>query len=274
MISNLQINIFRKASKTYYYSSLFFPKDVKDDIFILYSFVRTADDLVDTLPQNKLAFNQFVEDYKKAIRTRKSRDIILDSFVKMVIRRKINKLWINSFLKAMAADLATKKYITLKQTEQYIYGSADVIGLMIAKILDLPKESYPYAKLLGKSMQLSNFIRDIEEDNALGRCYFPQTDLRKFKLKSLDQKETSKNDIQFIKFIRFQIRRYFKWQRQAEIGFKFIPRKYRIAIMTASDMYKKTQEIIYKDPFVIYQKKVKPTKIKVIARGLYNYFSA
>lgn len=274
MIASIHTNIFRNASKTYYYSSLFFPKEVRDDIFILYAFVRTADDLVDTLPQRKIAFRNFLRSYKKALIDSSSKNIILDSFVKMINRRKINKIWINSFLNAMENDLYKKSYKSLKQTENYMYGSADVIGLMIAKILDLPKESYIYARYLGKSMQFSNFIRDIEEDNGLGRCYFPQDELRKFKLKSLFYSETSKNKKQFIKFIRFQINRYLKWQKEAEKGFIYIPKKYRIAIKTASDMYKKTQEIIYKDPFIIYEKKVKPTKLEVLGRGLLNSFSA
>ncbi len=270
MISNLQVNIFRRASKTYYYSSLFFPKEVRDDIFILYSFVRTADDLVDTIPQDKQRFLKFVKDYKKTLKTKSSPDIILDSFVEMINRRKINKTWLTSFLRAMEADLYQTKYQTIKQTEKYIYGSADVIGLMIAKILNLPKKSYPYAKALGKSMQLSNFIRDIEEDNQLGRCYFPQIELKKFKLESLDYKDVVKNKSQFIKFIRFQIRRYQKWQTEAEKGFKFIPKKYRIAVKTASDMYKKTQKVIYADPFIIYKRKVKPSKFEVISAGVIN----
>ena len=274
MVNNIHINIFRKASKTYFYSSLFFPKNVRDDIFILYAFVRTADDLVDTLPQDKIAFKNFVKEYKKTLSKKTSENIIIDSFVEMINRRKINKIWINSFLKAMESDLDKTSYLSIKQTEKYIYGSADVIGLMMAKILDLPEKSYRYAKGLGKSMQLSNFIRDIEEDNLLGRCYFPQNELKKFGLKSLQYSDVSVDKRQFIKFIRFQIKRYQKWQTQAEKGFKYIPKKYRIAIKTASDMYKKTQEIIYKDPFIIYEKKVKPTKIEVITRGLLNTISA
>lgn len=270
MSTEIHIDIFRRASKTYYYSSLFFPKEVRDDIFILYAFVRSADDLVDTIPQNKRAFNNFIREYKKALKIKTSENIIIDSFIEMINRRNINKIWINSFLKAMESDLYQKNFQTLKQTENYIYGSAEVIGLMIAKILHLPKRSYPAARLLGKSMQLSNFIRDIEEDNQLGRCYFPAGELKKFNLKSLRYEDINSNKKQFIKFIRFQIKRYFTWQAKAEEGFKFIPLRYRIAIKTASDMYKQTQKIIYKNPLVIYKKKVKPSAIRVLLQGIKN----
>lgn len=274
MTNNIHLNIFRKASKTYFYSSLFFPKEVRDDIFVLYAFVRTADDIVDTLPQNKSKFHEFIKEYQSALKIKSSQNIIIDSFVEMLTRRKIKKSWVKSFLKAMNDDLNIKNYESIKQTEKYIYGSADVVGLMIAQILNLPKESFVYAKMLGKAMQLSNFIRDIEEDNNLGRCYFPKSDLKKYKIASLKYSDVIKNKEGFIEFMHFQINRYFKWQEKAELGFKYIPKKYRIAIKTASDMYKLTQQIIYKDPFIVYRKKVKPKALEVISRGILNTISS
>lgn len=270
MLKNLHINIFRKSSKTYFYSSLFFPKEIRDDIFIMYAFVRTADDLVDTLPQNAKAFKKFVKDYEKALINKSSDNPIIDSFIELVNRRRINKSWIESFLKAMESDLHKTNFQTIKQTAKYIYGSAEVIGLMLAKIMNLPKKSYPYAKLLGKSMQLSNFIRDIEEDNQLGRCYFPKTELKKFNLPSLEYSDVILKKDQFDKFIQFQIKRYLRWQKQAESGFKYIPKKNRIAIKTASDMYKLTQLTISKNPMIVYKIKVKPTIPRIIFQGIKN----
>ena len=274
MINRLHNNIFKNASKTYYYSSLFFPKEVRDDIFILYAFVRSADDLVDSISQNRKGFRKFVGDYEKELKEKKSKNIVIDSFVEMVVRKRINKTWINSFMKAMKSDLSKTNFKTIKETEDYIYGSADVIGLMMAKILNLPKESYVYAQALGKSMQLSNFIRDIQVDNDLNRCYFPQNELEKYNLRSLKFSEVSKKQKDYKEFMHFQINRYFKWQEKAELGFKYIPKKYRIAIKTASDMYKLTQQIIYKDPFIVYRKKVKPKALEVISRGILNTISS
>ncbi len=272
-MNKLHIDIFRKASKTYFYSSLFFPKKIRDDIFILYGFARTADNLVDSIPQQRKKFKSFAIKFKKAYEGSKEPDLIVSSFVEMIKRNDIKISWVNSFLKAMESDLSKTKYQSVAELEKYIYGSASVIGLMISKILNLPKESYPSAKMLGQSMQFSNFIRDIQEDNDLGRCYFPQEDLKKFDLKSLHYNEISLKKNQFKSFINFQIKRYLSWQKKAEAGFKYLPKKYRIAIKTASDMYKQTQMIIQKDPEIIFRKKVKPTAYKVLLTGVKNTFN-
>jgi len=273
MINNLHTTIFKNASKTYYYSSLFFPKDVRDDIFILYGFVRTADDLVDSIPQQVEKYNLFVERFRKGYSGDNEDDIVISSFIGMMKRRKISLAWVESFLEAMKSDIHKSKYQTIKELENYIYGSAGVIGLMMAKILKLPEESYTYAQMLGSSMQLSNFIRDLQEDNELGRCYFPQTDLKKFNLKSLKFSEVTKKKNEFRLFMDFQIERYFNWQNIAENGFKYIPKRYRIAIKTASDMYKKTQLIISKNPAIVFKRKVKPSPFSILLQGVKNSFS-
>ena len=68
-------------------------------------------------------------------------------------------------------DIKKKEYNSLEETLEYIYGSAEVIGFFMAKIIGLSDESLYYAGRLGRSMQYINFIRDIEEDNNLGRRY-------------------------------------------------------------------------------------------------------
>jgi phytoene synthase len=151
----------------------------------------------------------------------------------------------------MEQDLQKTTYQTVQQTEQYMYGSAEVVGLMMARILALPDDAYHYARLLGKAMQYINFIRDIEEDILLGRTYLPQEDLQKFDLDLLSEEEAYKKPDAFCAFIDYQIERYTTWQSEAEEGFSVIPRRYRIPIQTASNMYRWTASEIGKDPFVV-----------------------
>jgi len=77
---------------------------------------------------------------------------------------------------------------------------------------------------------------------------------------------------EFKKFIDTQIDYYFKWQTEAEQGFKYIPRRYLIPIKTASDMYNWTALKIKDNPFIIYEEKVKPSKFKIISTILKNTF--
>jgi phytoene synthase len=257
-------SVFKKGSKTYFYSSLFFPKEVKKEVFTLYSFVRTADNYADSLPQDKKAFDNFKESYFSAIKGKKSNDIVIDSFVELSKRKGFDKSWASDFLKSMEMDFTKKEYSTLKETEKYIHGSAEVIGLFMSKILDLNKKSYPFARKLGKAMQYINFIRDIEEDIALGRNYFPKKDLDSVGLSALSKEEAYKNPKAFNKFVQLQLKRYFLWQKEAEKGFKFIPKSELVQIKTASDMYKWTARKIQKDPFIVFRKKVKPIVPRII----------
>ena len=81
MKNNSIFQIFKQGSKTYFYSSVFFPKKVKEDVFILYAFVRTADDYVDCTPQKLDEFFSFKERYQQAIKGIKSNNEIIDKFV-------------------------------------------------------------------------------------------------------------------------------------------------------------------------------------------------
>lgn len=267
-------NIFKSGSRTYFYSSFFFPKDVRDDVTILYAFVRTADDFVDAIPQQKKEFYAFAELYKKASHGGKVNNEIITAFIDLMNRKQIDPAWVDAFLSAMAQDLTKTIYNTIEETEEYMYGSAEVIGLMMAKIMNLPQESFAAAQKLGKAMQYINFIRDINEDIQLGRTYLPFKELKKTGLHSLHPKDTFEKREAFTDYILNQISRYEVWQAEAEKGFHYIPVRFRIPIKTASDMYKYTANQIKKDPLVVYRRKVKPSMYLIIGAGVKNSLEA
>jgi len=271
MIPSKIFSIFKQGSRTYFYSSLFFPKNVRKDVFTLYSFVRVADDFVDCIPQKTTEFKEFRTLYTKALRGRQVNNLVIDSFVELMKRKAFDKKWVNAFLDSMEMDLTKKSYKNLDETIEYIYGSAEVIGLMMAKILDLPKEAYECARVQGRAMQYVNFIRDIREDLTLGRNYFPQTQMKKSKLISL---ELQKNETsQLANFISLQITQYLQWQKEAEQGYVYIPKRYLIPIKTAAQMYKWTATEIQKNPLLVYEKKLKPSVAQIMFTIVRNTFS-
>jgi phytoene synthase len=170
----------------------------------------------------------------------------------------------------MAMDLTRKEYATIADLDTYLYGSSEVIGLFMARILDLPEASYPAARLLGKAMQFINFIRDIEEDQALGRTYLPREEWETFGLAGLSREEAFRHPGEFTAFIRTQLDRYCGWQKEAQEGFAWIPWRYLVPIRTASDMYRWTGEVIRADPLVVYSRKVKPSIPRILASVLGN----
>ncbi|MGA1820445.1 MAG: phytoene/squalene synthase family protein [Thermoplasmatota archaeon] len=273
MVESRIYNIFKKGSKTYFYNSLFFPKEVREDVFILYSFVREADNFVDAVPQKKEEFCEYFDMFCAAWEGTPSKDLVLDGFVEMAKRKKFEKEWIVAFLRSMEMDLTKKHYETVEEVEEYIYGSAEVVGLMMSRILGVDERFFPNARALGKAMQYINFIRDIQEDNRLGRIYIPTSELEFYGLKDLKEETVRKTPECFAALIDHQVERYLKWQSEAERGYGGLERNARIPIMNASDMYKWTAMKILRDPMIVYSKKVKPSKLRIVLNLLGKKFT-
>jgi len=265
------ISIFNKGSRTYFYSSIFFPKGIRQEVFILYSYVRTADNLVDSIPQKTSEFKQFVRNTWQTWDGNPSGFQEIDLFVDQSKRLGFEKKWVEAFLYAMELDLAKNRYQHMDETMEYMYGSAEVVGFMMAKILKLDKKSYGYAGYLGRSMQYANFIRDFREDIEMDRLYFPIDDLcvEGISTRNLEQIAMRPD---FSEFILCQVRKYEQWQNEAEKGFIYIPKRYLIPIKTASDMYKWTISQIKQDPTIVLRKKVKPSVGRIVWTILKNSF--
>ncbi len=256
--------IFKKGSKTYFYNSLFFPKDVREDVFVLYSFVREADNLVDEVPQDPLKLGKFMDDFKKVCKGERTGDIVLDSFCDLASRKRFEKEWVQAFLRSMELDLTKHTYDTMRELDEYIYGSAEVIGLMMARIMGVNDRFQVNARALGKAMQLINFIRDIDEDNALGRRYIPTEDLETNGLMDLTFDHVRSRKGAFKGLVHQQVERYRCFQHEAEKGFQALDRDHLIPIMNASDMYNWTARKIESDPLVVYRRKVKPSIPRIV----------
>lgn len=251
--------IFAKGSRTYYTASRFFPKQLREEVTTLYAFVRVVDDFVDKQPVDKNSFIRYEHEWEVAWKGMPVKDPIISDFILLAKEKKFKKEWIQAFFASMRFDLEKKTCENMKDSLWYMYGSAEVVGLMMAKIMNLPAEAMDSAALLGRSMQYINFIRDVDEDNNLQRKYLPKS---------------VTNGAAFRKDMKEYIATFLDWQHQAEHGFKYIPYHARVAIMTASDMYKWTAKQIEKNPDIAFVKKVKPSKSRIIQTGLKNMVEA
>ena len=266
--------IFKKGSTTYYYSTKLFPAKIRKEVTRLYNFVRIADDYVDAVPQDTKGFMNFKDEYYRVLSGEKSDNKVITDFVNLSQRKQFKHEWVDAFLKSMEMDTEKSNYKNLEELNTYLYGSAEVIGLMMNRVMGLDERADESAQYLGKAMQFINFIRDIDEDLDLKRTYFPTEDLESFGLSGLTRGEARRKPEQFNAFVRSQIKVYFRWQKHAELGFEFIPKNMRIAVQTASDMYLWTAKEIYKNPFIVYDLKIKPTWSKVLLNGLRNVLNA
>ncbi|MFT5845635.1 MAG: phytoene synthase [Saprospiraceae bacterium] len=155
-------------------------KKVRPQIYAIYGFVRYADEIVDTFYEydQKVLIEEFVEDYHKALERKISLNPILNSFQEVVNQYGLHDL-VDSFIYSMMLDLEKEEYKTEEEYKKYIYGSADVVGLMCLKIfVDGDNSRYEAMKdeamKLGSAFQKVNFLRDLKDDfERLGRSYFP-----------------------------------------------------------------------------------------------------
>ncbi len=189
MSVNLYDHITQRFSKrlTQAYSTSFsmgiflLSNDIKADIYAVYAYVRIADEIVDTFHDYDKAtlLDEFILQTYQAIDRKISVNPVLHQFQKTINKYDVDKSLIDAFLKSMKMDLEFNIY-SRKAYEEYIVGSAEVVGLMCLQIfLKGDKVKYnelaPYARKLGAAFQKINFLRDLKADSiGLGRRYFPQ----------------------------------------------------------------------------------------------------
>ena len=158
---------------------------IRPDIYNIYGFVRFADEIVDSFHayNKKELFDNFELALKSALNAKISLNPILNSFQHTYHKYQIPYHLVESFMKSMRMDLTKSEYRTEAEYKEYIYGSADVVGLMCLKVFvkgddlqyDELKES---AMSLGSAFQKVNFLRDLKADfEDLNRAYFPHANL-------------------------------------------------------------------------------------------------
>jgi phytoene/squalene synthetase len=167
-------------------------RSIRQDIYNIYGFVRFADEIVDSFHDfnKQKLLNLFESDLKKSIKDKISLNPILNSFQKTFNKYEIDYKLVNSFLKSMKWDLNKKQYLNKEEFDEYVYGSADVVGLMCLKVFVKGNQKQyndlkPYAMSLGSAFQKVNFLRDLKADHdGLNRSYFPNLNIEKFDEKS------------------------------------------------------------------------------------------
>lgn len=161
--------------------------EYRDAVYAIYGFVRFADEIVDTFHQHdkQKLLNDFKDQTFEAIENKISTNPILHAFQWVVNTYNVERHLIESFLESMEMDLYQQFY-TEEDYKKYIYGSAEVVGLMCLQVFYSEERlTYehlkPYARKLGEAFQKINFLRDIQSDlDERGRFYFPDLEVERF----------------------------------------------------------------------------------------------
>ena len=258
---NCSENVTKSYSTSFSSAVKMLAPSIRQDIYNIYGFVRFADEIVDTFHDynKEELFQMFEIDLENSLKNKISLNPILNSFQHTVNKYQIPVELINAFMKSMKLDLSKKEYHTDDEYKEYIYGSADVVGLMCLKVFvngdDAKYKTLEHSAMrLGSAFQKVNFLRDLKADfEDLSRTYFPNTDLTQ-----LD--ETSKNII--IKEIEADFAEGYK-------GIQNLPIEAKFGVYTAYVYYKKLLSKLKKTPST----EIKNTRIRVPDYQKYGLFA-
>ncbi|RZP03680.1 MAG: phytoene/squalene synthase family protein [Flavobacteriales bacterium] len=173
--------ITKKYSTSFSIAVNLLSPNIREAIYNIYGFVRVADEIVDSFedyPKEEL-LDRFEEEYKYSLKVGISANPVINAFQGTLSKYNIDHALVESFLKSMRTDLEKQKYDNQKEIDEYIYGSADVVGLMCLKVFVQGDENKfnnlkEPAMKLGSAFQKVNFLRDLNEDyENLNRSYFP-----------------------------------------------------------------------------------------------------
>lgn len=240
---------------------------IRKDIYNIYGFVRFADEIVDSFHSynKEELLDRFELDLFHAIEYKISLNPILNSFQNTYHQFNLDLDDVKSFLKSMRWDLHKKKYLSQEDYKEYIYGSADVVGLMCLKVfvngdIALYNNLKDSAMALGSGFQKVNFLRDLKADQeGLERSYFPGTNMKNF-----DEKSKA--------IIIHEIEMDFKSGLKGILG---LPKEARFGVYTAYKYYYKLLLKLKKIP----SSDIKETRVRVpnyekftvLARSYVNY---
>ena len=168
-----------RHGRTYYLASLLLPSEKRSAVHALYGFARYIDDLVD-VPLDQVPDPAVLDRVRRqldaGLRRGESRHPILAATVEAVRRFDVDPQWLHDFLDSMHTDLSPRVYRTWDELSIYTWGSASVIGLQLTRIIGTTApetEAQRPATALGEAFQLTNFLRDYDEDRRRGRVYLP-----------------------------------------------------------------------------------------------------
>lgn len=278
--TNAVESITKKFGTSYYFATRFLPNDLRQATYALYSFFRIPDEIVDnSILQNQADILSELEDWEsmwqKAYKDDSSVYPVLKLTSQVFKKYNIPYQYSIDFLTAMKQDVYTNRYNTYKDLQEYMYGSASVVGLIMSYVIGFNNDkALQYAPYLGEAMQLTNFIRDIGEDyKERSRIYLPQEDMDKYNVKERDIRD-NKITADFIKLIKFEIKRARNLYRKSDKGLQYLNKRGRFAVIMASRMYEAILDKVEQNNYDVLNKRARTSKrekIYILGKSALEY---
>jgi len=250
-------DLTRRASKTFHLASLFLDADRRHAVWAVYAVCRTADDLVDcdAPAEERLAQLADLEKRLQAAHRGIGDDPIFVAWHDASRRFAVPLAPALALIRGARMDVTVDRYPTYAALREYCDLVAATVGHLVMPILGArAPESAPYATALGRAMQLTNILRDVGEDAAMGRVYLPLADLRRFGY-SVSDLFGSVVDERFRELMRFEIRRARRLYDQAQPGIALLEPRSRYTVRLALHLYRRILERIERNDYDVFSRR-------------------
>ena len=228
------------GSKSFYFATRFFPREMARSAHAVYWFCRYTDDLVDECPnieQGRRDLEQWAGQVRAALAGEPPDHPVLAPFMDTVRKHAIPHEYPLELIEGMRMDLCGTRYRTFDELRVFCYRVASVVGLMMSHVIGFQGDPRSYAVDLGIAMQLTNILRDIGEDLERGRVYLPSDEMEQFGY-SEGKLTGHVRDEAFRKLMRFQVKRAQSFYEAAEPGIAMLSKEGRFAVKLAADIYR------------------------------------
>ena len=265
----------KKYGTSYYIATYFFAKELRQATWVLYAFVRYPDEIVDTEEKDpsraKEKLNAWKKDWLRAYNGDLDVHPILRANAVLWKEKNIPFEYSEIFLSAMFADTQKNRYATYAELEEYMMGSATVVGYMMSHLIGYTGDALPHARSLAEAFQMTNFLRDVVEDLGRGRIYLPQEDMETCGVTEDMLRSTIPNE-KVLALLEFEIQRTQKLYAHGLAGIPMLAKDGRRAVRMAYGLYKGIFEKISKDPSRIFRGRTRvpfSQKLRIITTHLF-----
>ena len=267
-------NVTKIHAKSFYFAAKFLPKSKRRAVYPIYAFCRRVDDEIDEIGEGRESEaaraiekwqRELEEVYESGNQTptenaeNEDRNLVFIAWKELLKTYKIPSNLPFELMQGVLMDTHIKRYETFAELYVYCYRVASTVGLMSSEILGYADAvALEYAEAMGIAMQLTNILRDIKEDAAMGRIYLPQEDLRKFKV-SEEQISAGEVNENFIEMMKFQIERARDFYRKGEKGIALLKKDSRLTVLLAARIYSRILDEIERQNYDVFARRASTT---------------